>query len=63
VVYLGARAAEFYEKNNDLVTNFRARLQSTWFPAYFSRNQIFMLLKTMANDKTVLNGRRGLNDI
>ena len=63
VVYLGARVAEFYERNNDLVTNFRMKLQSTWFPQFFSRNQIFLLLKTMANDLTILNGPRGLNDI
>lgn len=63
MIYLGARVAEFYERNNDLVTTFRARLQSTWFPQFFSRNQIFLLLKTMANDQTVLSGPKGLNDI
>jgi len=62
-LYFAARVQEFYESNNDLVTIFRNKLSETLLSYHLTKEQNFLLLKVMANDKAVLNGPNGLNDI
>jgi hypothetical protein len=63
LIYLAARVQQFYESNNDLVTVFRNALNDTILPCFLTRQQIFLLLKTFAHDKAVLDGPKGLNDV
>ena len=63
LVYMAARFAQFYESNNNLMTDFRDAMQTTLMPSYLTREQIFTLLRTEANDKSLLQNPKGLNEV